>query len=62
MNNTSLAQVSNFLVYGAMIVLALALVSFAVNLGVGTGRRRAAAVAAQKRPVLQAAGHTREQR
>ena len=42
MNSTSLAQTSNFLVYGALIVLALAMVAFAVDLGVGSGRRRAA--------------------
>ena len=48
MNSTSLAQLSNFLVYGALIVLALAMAAFAIDLGVGTGRRRAAEAAARR--------------
>jgi cytochrome c-type biogenesis protein CcsB len=40
-NSTSLAQVSNFLVYGSLLVLAMALAAFAMDLGVGTGRRHA---------------------
>ncbi len=41
MSDTSLANASNLLVYGSLVVLALALLAFAADLAVGTGRRRA---------------------
>jgi cytochrome c-type biogenesis protein CcsB len=54
-NSTSLAQASNFLVYGALIVLALTMVAFALDLGVGTGRRRAAEAANRRQEQAPAA-------
>ena len=41
MSDTSLANTSNLLVYGSLVVLALALLAFAADLAVGSGRRRA---------------------
>ena len=41
MGETSLAELSNLLVYATLIVLAMAMFCFAVDLGVGSGRRRA---------------------
>jgi len=40
-SDTSLANTSNLLVYGSLVVLALALLAFAADLSVGSGRRRA---------------------
>jgi cytochrome c-type biogenesis protein CcsB len=45
----TLAQASNAAVYGAMVVLALAMVSFAADLAFGTGRERARAAQAEAR-------------
>ena len=42
----TLAHASNFFVYGALFVLALAMVAFAADLGVGSGRRSATRAAA----------------
>lgn len=46
MSSQTLAQASNAAVYGAMVVLVLALVSFAADLAFGTGRLRAGEQAA----------------
>lgn len=47
MGSTSLAELSNLMVYATLIVLTMAMFCFALDLGVGTGRRRA--VQAQER-------------
>ena len=41
MGSTSMAELSNLLVYATLIVLAMAMFCFALDLGVGSGRRRA---------------------
>ena len=50
MGSTSLAELSNLMVYATLIVLSMAVLCFALDLGVGTGRRRA--VQAQERRAL----------
>jgi cytochrome c-type biogenesis protein CcsB len=47
-SSTELAQASNYLVYGALIVLALAMAAFAIDLGIGSGRRRAGEAAVRR--------------
>ena len=56
MGSTSWAEMSNLLVYATLVVLAMAMFCFAVDLGVGSGRRRARG-AQQRRALTQSNTH-----